>query len=105
MNVQLMVSVWARFDNTTKFYKEMDAKGFLLGQENKNNNNNNNKGDLYNVNNGYFNAWNSEARELFYQFSKRNHFDKGVDALWLDATEPEGFPHENLTVSLSFSSF
>ena len=27
-------------------------------------------------------------------------FSLGVDALWLDATEPEGFPHDNATCAL-----
>lgn len=38
--------------------------------------------------------WNSEARALFFNFSSAAHFSIGSDALWLDATEPEGFPHE-----------
>jgi hypothetical protein len=39
-------------------------------------------------------VWNSEARALFFNFSSAAHFSIGADALWLDATEPEGFPHE-----------
>ena len=39
-------------------------------------------------------VWNAEARALFFNFSSEAHFSIGADALWLDATEPEGFPHE-----------
>eukprot|EP01063_Lacrimia_lanifica_P028086 TRINITY_DN4040_c0_g1_i1.p1 TRINITY_DN4040_c0_g1~~TRINITY_DN4040_c0_g1_i1.p1 ORF type:complete len:863 (+),score=249.28 TRINITY_DN4040_c0_g1_i1:49-2637(+) len=74
-NVHFMVSVWSKFDAKTTFYKQMDAKGWLLQD--------------------YYDAWNPAARELFYKFSKDAHFDIGVDALWLDATEPEFYPHKD----------
>ena len=75
MNMQLMVSVWSKYDNKTKFFKDMTSKGQMLN------------GTVY------YDAWNSKAREQFYQYSKSAHFDIGVSALWLDATEPEGFPN------------
>ena len=81
-SINLMVSVWSRFDDNTKFYKEMDEKNFLINDAD------------------YYDAWNAEARELFYSYSKGAMFDIGVDALWLDATEPENFPNENQTVAL-----
>ena len=86
-NLKLMVSVWSRFDAKTKFYQQMDRKGWLL----------NGTGS---VGNGYYDAWHPDARELFYSFSKAAHFDNGVEALWLDATEPEHFPHLNQTTYL-----
>ena len=49
----------------------------------------------------YYDAYNPRARELFYQFSKKAHFDIGVDALWLDATEPEGFPNKGRMLHLA----
>lgn len=75
LNMHLMVSVWSKFDPNTSFYKQMDSSGWLLGKSN------------------YYDAWNTDARDLFYNFSKTAHFSNGVDALWLDATEPEGFPN------------
>ena len=72
-NMHIMVSVWSKFDKTTTFFKNMSAQGFMIGASN------------------YYDVWNPAAREQFYQFSKAAHFDIGVDALWLDATEPEGF--------------
>merc|ERR1719460_670629 len=41
----------------------------------------------------YYDAWNAAAREQFYAFSKAAMFDIGVDALWLDGTEPEDLPN------------
>jgi alpha-D-xyloside xylohydrolase len=81
-NIRFMVSVWSKFDNFTSFYKTMVAKGHILD------------GSIY------YDPWSAEARDIFYQFSKAAHFSIGVDALWLDATEPEGFPHENHSVAI-----
>jgi len=32
LNMQLMVSVWSKFDNTTTFYQTMEANGQMLGR-------------------------------------------------------------------------
>ena len=80
INVQLMVSVWSKFDTNTEFFKDMQAKGFMINGTN------------------YYDVWQAAAREQFYQYSKKAMFDIGVTALWLDATEPEGFPNENKPV-------
>lgn len=77
MEMRLMVSVWAKFDEETSFYQEMSRKGWLLGGSN------------------WYDAWNPSARDLYYNYSKAAHFSIGVDALWLDATEPENFPNSN----------
>ena len=82
INIQLMVSVWSKFDETTSFFKNMSTQGYMINGTN------------------YYDVWNPKAREQFYQFSKKAMFDIGVDALWLDATEPEGFPNENHQVGL-----
>eukprot|EP01062_Namystynia_karyoxenos_P073424 TRINITY_DN70220_c0_g1_i1.p1 TRINITY_DN70220_c0_g1~~TRINITY_DN70220_c0_g1_i1.p1 ORF type:complete len:916 (+),score=326.48 TRINITY_DN70220_c0_g1_i1:84-2750(+) len=73
MDIHLMVSVWSKFDTQTVFWKNMSARGWIMGDSK------------------YYDPYTPGARELFYQFSKTAHFDIGVDALWLDATEPEGF--------------
>jgi alpha-D-xyloside xylohydrolase len=77
MNMQLMVSVWSKFDKNTIFFKEMEANGQMLGSS------------------VYYDAWNPMARTQFYEYSKQSMFDIGVTCLWLDATEPENFPNEN----------
>ena len=83
LHFQFMVSVWSRFDPQTVFTKNMTAIGGMInGTE-------------------YYDAYNPRARELFYQFSKTAHFDIGVDALWLDATEPEGFPNKGRMLHLA----
>jgi len=75
LDVHFMASVWSKFDQKTEFYKQMKVSGWLLGDST------------------YYDAWNPEARALFYNFSKASHFSIGVDSLWLDATEPEFLPN------------
>ena len=38
----------------------------------------------------YYDPYMADARLQFYKFSNDSMFKIGVDALWLDATEPEG---------------
>ena len=82
INFQLMVSVWSKYDTDTFFFKDMTSKGQMLNGTD------------------YYDAWNAAAREQFYQYSKKAHFDIGVAALWLDATEPENFPNRDKNTAL-----
>eukprot|EP00980_Cylindrotheca_fusiformis_P022955 scaffold9948_cov129-Cylindrotheca_fusiformis.AAC.23 len=81
-SLSFMVSVWSRFDNNTVFYKEMERENYLI------------------PNSDWFDAWNPEARSVFFRFLNNAHFSIGVDAVWLDATEPEFDPHLNKTIYL-----
>lgn len=87
MNYTFMVSVWSKFGDCSAAYKIMSDKGFLI--------------------NGtpYYDPYNSAAREQFYQLAKAAMFDIGVDALWLDATEPEGLVNINHSVALGSGNY
>ena len=82
LGVNFMVSVWSRFDEKTKFYQEMKTKGLLV------------------PNSTWFDPWNPAAREQFFSYAKENHFDIFADYLWLDATEPEDYPHKDQQIYL-----
>jgi alpha-D-xyloside xylohydrolase len=69
--------VWSKFDDKTKFSKQMNAEGEMLNGTQ------------------YYDAWNPVARQQFYNYSRDAMFSIGVDALWLDATEPENYPNVN----------
>ena len=75
-NGHLMVSIWPAFGPKTEIFRTMEAKGFLFPPPHWN------SGKVYD-------AFNPEAREVYWQFIKRGLFDAGVDAYWMDATEPE----------------
>jgi alpha-D-xyloside xylohydrolase len=73
-NIHFMVSDWSSFDPKTKFYKNLSQAGALIP-------------DSTNMD-----PWNPEAGKLFMEFAQESFFSIGADALWLDATEPEGCP-------------
>lgn len=82
LGINFMVSVWSRFDEKTNFYQAMKAKGLLI------------------PNSTWFDPWNPAAREQFFLYARENHFDISADYLWLDATEPEDYPHKNQQIHL-----
>ena len=84
-HVRLMVSVWSKFDATTSFYREMVEHGFQLNDTNSSATvlSRPSKVELY------YDPYSEAARQLFYSFSRAAHFEAGVEALRLDATEPQ----------------
>ena len=83
-HARLMISVWPKFYPNTENAKTLRARGFLyeqgLAEGEK---------DWINFVYTYYDAFNSEARKLFWSQMERELFRKGVDAWWMDATEPE----------------
>lgn len=81
-HLSLMVSVWSKFDQKTRFYRELRKKKYLIN------------GTIW------FDAWNPHARDTFYGYMNHALFSNGADAVWLDATEPEMNPQVNKTIFL-----
>jgi alpha-D-xyloside xylohydrolase len=83
-HAHLMISVWPKFYPETENARAMRARGFLyepgLAEGEK---------DWINFVYTYYDAFNPEARALFWSQIERELFRKGVDAWWMDATEPE----------------
>jgi alpha-D-xyloside xylohydrolase len=74
-NAKIIISVWAKFDSTSTNYSEMKQKGFLWKSTFESSR--------------YYNAYDPEARSLYWRQIKDSLFAKGFDGWWLDATEPE----------------
>ncbi|MBO5815197.1 MAG: DUF5110 domain-containing protein [Bacteroidales bacterium] len=82
---RMMISVWPKFYVDTDHYKEFNAKGWMynkacedgvrdwIGQ-----------GYLY----GFYDAYAPGARELFWQQMYEHYYPLGIDAWWMDASEP-----------------
>ncbi|HEY3783082.1 MAG TPA: TIM-barrel domain-containing protein [Fimbriimonadaceae bacterium] len=75
-HMQFMISVWGKFLPGSAEYPNanrdlMDAKGFLYPELD------------------YYDAFNPDARKLYWQLMRNDIFKFGVDAWWLDASEPE----------------
>jgi alpha-D-xyloside xylohydrolase len=92
-NTNFMISVWPKFYVGTKNYDLFNDKGWLYKQ-----NVLNKQKDW--VGPGYvstfYDAYNPQARDLFWQLMDDKLYKKGVDAWWMDATEPD--IHSNTSI-------
>jgi alpha-D-xyloside xylohydrolase len=93
LNAQVMISVWPKFYPNTENAKELRAKGLLY------------EGNLAAkekdwVGPGYentdYDAYLPEARKIYFRQMREGLVDKGFDAWWMDATEPD--IHSNLSI-------
>ena len=76
-----IISVWAKFDQGSKNYEELEAAGALYPPIYPN---------VYPKGNAkWYDAFNPEARKLYWREMSDQIFAKGFDGWWLDATEPE----------------
>ncbi|HEU4601805.1 MAG TPA: TIM-barrel domain-containing protein [Steroidobacteraceae bacterium] len=91
LNAHFMISVWPKFYPNTKNFKELDAKGFIYKR-------NIEKGTKDWVGEGhlssFYDPYSAEARQIYWRQIDENLNRLGVDAWWLDASEPD--VHSNL---------
>lgn len=85
MNAHLMISVWPKFYASTDHYKEFDANGWMYTRAVE---------DSIRdwVGPGYigsfYDAYSAGARKLFWNQLKDHLYGYGIDAWWMDASEP-----------------
>ena len=70
LGARLMVSIWPIMTGGCANQRELLERGLMLG------------------NRSTYNAFQSEARDCYWQQAQRGLFDHGVDAWWGDCTEP-----------------
>jgi alpha-D-xyloside xylohydrolase len=83
-NAHLMISVWGKFYRGTANYDELLRNGSLYPL-----NVSLNTRDFIGFEFTNYDAFNPAARAMFWRQMKDALFDKGVDAWWMDATEPD----------------
>ncbi|NJM26817.1 MAG: alpha-xylosidase, partial [Bacteroidia bacterium] len=83
-NTHFMISVWPKFYEGVDNYKLFDGKGWLYKR-----NIDNRQKDWIGYISTFYDAFNPEARTLFWDLVNKNLYSKGVDAWWMDATEPD----------------
>jgi alpha-D-xyloside xylohydrolase len=92
-NAHLMISVWPKFYPTTANYQELDAAGFMYRK-------NVEDGFLDWVGKGYKNSfydpYSKAARDIYWRQMNEKLGVLGIDAWWMDATEPD--MHSNLDI-------
>ncbi|WP_051929466.1 TIM-barrel domain-containing protein [Flavobacterium sp. 83] len=88
-NTNLMISVWAKFYEDTQNYKNLDAKGFILKR-----NVAEGRKDWLGFKNAIYDPYNPEARKAFWEIINSKIYSIGIDAWWMDASEPD--VHSNM---------
>lgn len=85
LDARIMISVWPKFYQTTEHFKEFQSKGWMYMQAIK---------DSIRdwVGPGYvgsfYDAYAADARKLFWKQMKEHLYTLGIDAWWMDASEP-----------------
>ncbi|MBE0666443.1 MAG: DUF4968 domain-containing protein, partial [Bacteroidales bacterium] len=83
-NTRIMISVWPKYYVGTENYEAMNSKGWLYRR-------NVEKGqkDWLGFVSTFYDPFNVSAREAFWEQINTKLYSKGIDAWWLDATEPD----------------
>ena len=85
MNGRMMISVWPKFYVDTEHYKEFAEKGWMYTKAYEDGIRDwIGTGYLY----GFYDAYAPEARELFWKQMYEHYYPRGIDAWWMDASEP-----------------
>ena len=94
-HVNLMISVWPKFNKGFDTYDDFDKNNFLYKR-------NIADGRVDWIGKGYastfYDAFNPKARASFWALMNKRLYSKGIDAWWMDATEPD--MHSNLPVEI-----
>jgi alpha-D-xyloside xylohydrolase len=90
-HARLLISVWPKFYPNTRNAQEMHSRGFLYQGPLRDS-----VKDWLGYHYTFYDAFDPAARRLFWDQVRPALFDKGVDAWWLDATEPDILPYWNL---------
>ncbi len=93
LNTRIMISVWPKFNTGTENFKAMHENGYLF-QRNLDKKRKDWVGPGYEST--FYDPFNPGARQMFWDQLNENLFRIGIDAWWLDATEPD--MHSNLSV-------
>lgn len=91
MNAHLSVSIWSSFGPMTNPYREMDKKGMLFNFKTWPESGR----DVWPPDMNYpsgvrvYDAYNPEARNIYWKYLNKGVFSLGVDTWWMDSTEPD----------------
>ncbi len=85
-NTQLMISVWAKFYEGIPNYNKLNDSGWIYKR-----NIANRQRDW--IGKGYmssfYDPYSPGARKMFWDMMNKSLYSKGIDAWWMDATEPD----------------
>jgi len=85
-NARILISVWPKFYLGTEHYNEFNEHGWMYKQAIKDSI----RDWIYPGYIGsFYDAYSDGARQLFWKQINKKLYSKGIDAWWLDATEPD----------------
>lgn len=84
-NAHLLISVWANFGSATKPFAELDRLGRLIHVTSYPTD-----ARVY-----PYDVWSSTARDIYWRYMYNGLVSKGVDAYWMDSTEPDYTRHSD----------
>ena len=84
LNAHIMISVWPKYYVGTHNYEFMNGKGWLYTR-----NVEKDQKDWMGFVSTFYDAYNADARKAFWEQIDTSLYSKGIDAWWLDATEPD----------------
>ena len=95
-HVHLMISVWPFFRPGSPVYDDMDRRGFFIARTKVQ--------SFHPPGMALYDAFNPDARKYYWNLMDNALFKIGVDAWWLDTTEPETEGREtNILVTSKFN--
>ena len=77
LNAKMMITIWPSVGEVTQIYKDLQEMGALFPMQTSPR-----AAKVYDI-------WNEDARNHFWSYMKKNMFDNGMSAWWLDGPEPE----------------
>lgn len=84
MGIKVIVSVWPSVDRRSENFQPMMERGLLIRTERGAAQTYDYQGDCVEID-----VFHPETREYVWEVCKRNYYDLGVDAFWLDNAEPD----------------
>ena len=75
-NFHLMISIWGGLGPASPIYKDMERHGYLYSPVGW-------------AGFRYYDAYNPPANDLYWEYASKGLFSQGVDAWWMDSTEPD----------------
>jgi alpha-D-xyloside xylohydrolase len=88
-HTHLMISVWGKYNPNTANAKQMESLGYLYPKDLEVK-----QKDWLGYPYTFYDAFNPDARKLFWSQLNVHLFPKGIDAWWMDASEPDLLPGE-----------
>ncbi|MCQ2115521.1 MAG: DUF4968 domain-containing protein, partial [Bacteroidales bacterium] len=83
LGARYMISVWPKFYTGTEHFRELDEKGWIYQTAVRDS-----IEDWLGYQQSFYDAYAKGARELFWKQMNEHLFCLGVDAWWMDASEP-----------------